>query len=73
MDHATGRSRGTGFACFWKIEDANRAVQQSELLRSETTGQTVVVSLLVLMNKFILLKDILAQEKSIPATFYTHS
>ncbi|KJA15654.1 hypothetical protein HYPSUDRAFT_48115 [Hypholoma sublateritium FD-334 SS-4] len=42
IDHATGRSRGTGFACFWNIEDANRAVQQSELLRSETTGQAVV-------------------------------
>ncbi|PPQ85119.1 hypothetical protein CVT25_004219 [Psilocybe cyanescens] len=42
MDHDTGRSRGTGFACFWNIEDADRAVQQSELLRSETTGQAIV-------------------------------
>ncbi len=61
------------FACFWNIEDANRAVQQSELLRSETTGQIVVVSLPVFMDVFILLRYILAQEKSIPTTFYTHS
>ncbi|KAF4621632.1 hypothetical protein D9613_012590 [Agrocybe pediades] len=41
MDPATGRPRGTGFACFWKLEDAQKAVQQSALLRSETTGQVV--------------------------------
>jgi len=44
VDAATGRSRGTGFACFWNIADADRVVQQSELLRSETTGQPVAVS-----------------------------
>ncbi|KAF8884427.1 hypothetical protein CPB84DRAFT_1838033 [Gymnopilus junonius] len=38
LDPATGRSRGTGFACFWNLEDANRVVQQSDLLRIETTG-----------------------------------
>ncbi|KAF9479144.1 hypothetical protein BDN70DRAFT_709860 [Pholiota conissans] len=42
MDQATGRSRGTGFACFWNLEDADRVVQQSDLLRSETTGQTIM-------------------------------
>ncbi|KAF8962114.1 hypothetical protein BDZ97DRAFT_1826443 [Flammula alnicola] len=42
MDPATGRSRGTGFACFWNLKDADRVVQQSDLLRSETTGQTIV-------------------------------
>ncbi|KAF8192913.1 hypothetical protein BJ912DRAFT_1057648 [Pholiota molesta] len=42
MDPATGRSRGTGFACFWNLEDADRVIQQSDLLRSETTGQTIV-------------------------------
>ncbi|KAF9527257.1 hypothetical protein CPB83DRAFT_856641 [Crepidotus variabilis] len=39
LDPATGRSRGTGFACFWNKDDADRAVQQSELLRLETTGR----------------------------------
>ncbi|KAJ7093119.1 hypothetical protein C8R44DRAFT_815616 [Mycena epipterygia] len=38
MDLSTGRSRGTGFACFWNKEDADKVVEQSELLRMETTG-----------------------------------
>ncbi|PPQ96919.1 hypothetical protein CVT26_005905, partial [Gymnopilus dilepis] len=38
LDPATGRSRGTGFACFWNKEDADRVIQQSDLLRAETTG-----------------------------------
>ncbi|KAG5339777.1 hypothetical protein C0989_003577 [Termitomyces sp. Mn162] len=38
MDHETGRSRGTGFACFWNKEDADKAIVQSDLLRAETTG-----------------------------------
>ncbi|KAJ7702426.1 hypothetical protein B0H17DRAFT_1176243 [Mycena rosella] len=38
MDASTGRSRGTGFACFWNKEDADKVVEQSELLRMETTG-----------------------------------
>ena len=45
LDPATGRSRGTGFACFWNLEDADKAVQQSDILRSETTGHSTVVSL----------------------------
>jgi len=43
-DPSTDRSRGTGFACFWNKEDADRAVRQSELLRAETTGQVTTVS-----------------------------
>jgi hypothetical protein len=43
MDPVTGRSRGTGFACFWNKEDADKVVQQSELLRSETTGNEAVL------------------------------
>jgi len=38
IDQATSRSRGTGFACFWNLEDADKVVVQSELLKLETTG-----------------------------------
>ncbi|KAJ6547176.1 hypothetical protein B0H19DRAFT_1164315 [Mycena capillaripes] len=41
MDPSTQRSRGTGFACFWNKEDADKVVEQSELLRMETTGSEV--------------------------------
>ncbi|KAF9268810.1 RNA-binding domain-containing protein [Marasmius fiardii PR-910] len=37
MDPETGRSRGTGFACFWNKEDADKAIEQSELLKAETS------------------------------------
>ncbi|KAI0031894.1 hypothetical protein K488DRAFT_38076, partial [Vararia minispora EC-137] len=36
----SGRLRGTGFACFWNTDDADKAVEQSAILRAETTGQT---------------------------------
>nr|VWO94873.1 Eukaryotic translation initiation factor 3 subunit G (eIF3g) (Eukaryotic translation initiation factor 3 RNA-binding subunit) (eIF-3 RNA-binding subunit) (Translation initiation factor eIF3 p33 subunit homolog) (eIF3 p33 homolog) [Ganoderma boninense] len=42
MDHATGRSRGTGFACFWNKEDADKAIEQSDILRAETLGNEPV-------------------------------
>lgn len=35
MDYESGRSRGTGFVCFWNKEDADKAVHQSELLNRE--------------------------------------
>ena len=38
MDHELGRSRGTGFACFWNKEDADKAVELSDTLRAETVG-----------------------------------
>ncbi|KAI0090642.1 hypothetical protein BDY19DRAFT_904925 [Irpex rosettiformis] len=41
LDHETGRSRGTGFACFWNKEDADKAIEQSEILRRETVGNEV--------------------------------
>lgn len=36
MDPSTGRSRGTGFACFWNKEDADKVLEQAEILRAET-------------------------------------
>ncbi|PCH38948.1 hypothetical protein WOLCODRAFT_84595 [Wolfiporia cocos MD-104 SS10] len=42
MDHETGRSRGTGFVCFWNKTDADKAVEQSEILRAETVGDKAV-------------------------------
>ncbi|KAL0958959.1 hypothetical protein HGRIS_014271 [Hohenbuehelia grisea] len=41
MDPESGRPRGTGFACFWNLEDADKAVAQSDLLRAEMTGASV--------------------------------
>lgn len=43
MDHETGRSRGTGFICFWNVEDADKVIEKSDLLRLETTGSTSTV------------------------------
>lgn len=45
MDRDTGRSRGTGFACFWNKEDADKVIEQSDLLRAETTGTSITVRL----------------------------
>ncbi|KAH9920029.1 RNA-binding domain-containing protein [Epithele typhae] len=49
MDHATGRSRGTAFACFWNKEDADKAIEQSNILFAETVGAE---SLAVKKNPF---------------------
>lgn len=45
MDAATGRSRGTGFVCFWNLVDADKVVEQSDIIRSELAGapEAVVV------------------------------
>ncbi|KAI9465856.1 hypothetical protein BJY52DRAFT_1220576 [Lactarius psammicola] len=40
MDAATGRSRGTGFVCFWNLADADKVVEQSNIIRSELAGAT---------------------------------
>ena len=40
MDAATGRSRGTGFVCFWNLADADKVVEQSNIVRTELAGAT---------------------------------
>lgn len=50
VDPHSGRSRGTGFACFWEKEEADSVIQQSDLLRAEMTGSEVVVK----KNPFVL-------------------
>lgn len=44
LDYETGRSRGTGFACFWNKEDADKAIEQSDILRAETAGDRTAVA-----------------------------
>ncbi len=50
VDPETERSRGTGFACFWERDDADKVIQQSDLLKSETMGSVPVVK----KNPFVL-------------------
>ncbi|KAG8807345.1 RNA recognition motif-containing protein [Serendipita sp. 399] len=41
IDHESGRSKGTAFACYWKKEDADKVVTTSETLNKETNPGTV--------------------------------
>lgn len=41
MDRETGRSRGTGFACFWKTDDADKALEEANRVR-EITGANMI-------------------------------
>ena len=45
MDHEMGRSRGTGFVCFWSVEDADKVVEKSDVVRRETSESTSMVLL----------------------------
>ncbi|KAF8493333.1 hypothetical protein JB92DRAFT_3127410 [Gautieria morchelliformis] len=38
------RSQGTGFVCFWNKDDADRAIQQAELLTAETGGTQITTA-----------------------------
>ncbi|CAG8784737.1 15785_t:CDS:2, partial [Acaulospora colombiana] len=38
MDHEVGRSKGTAFACYWKKEDADKVIANSEALSKETSS-----------------------------------
>lgn len=44
IDKATGRSRGTGFVCFWNVEHANAAIDEAQRVASETGANSVPVS-----------------------------
>jgi RNA recognition motif-containing protein len=43
MDRATGRSKGTGFACFWKAADADQVLEEANRVK-EVTGANGIVS-----------------------------
>lgn len=58
MDQATERSRGTGFACFWNKEDADKVIEQSNLLREITTGTQVKVGNPLLTTQHFTLNNI---------------
>ena len=60
MEHETGRSRGTGFVCFWNKEHADRAIEQSEILRAETLGNAsaAVCSFIIGPALFVLFADV---------------
>ncbi|KZV91655.1 hypothetical protein EXIGLDRAFT_675838 [Exidia glandulosa HHB12029] len=51
MDRESGRSRGTGFACFWNREDADAVIEHAQLLRDEI-GDTSTGSALNRKNPF---------------------
>lgn len=40
MDHEVGRSRGTGFVCFWKPEDATSVIEEAQRVK-EVMGEAV--------------------------------
>lgn len=72
MDFNTGRSRGTGFVCFWNLEDADKAVEKSEILRLETTGSNDGVSACHQIN-FDISDTLVAQSKSFQTTITAHT
>ena len=60
LDPGSGRSRGTGFACFWNKDDADKVVEQSDLLRMETMGgDSVRHFLVIVINVILILVDFL--------------
>nr|XP_018265951.1 nucleolar protein 4 [Kwoniella dejecticola CBS 10117]OBR88109.1 nucleolar protein 4 [Kwoniella dejecticola CBS 10117] len=44
IDKITGRSRGTGFVCFWKTEHADEAILEAEKVARETGANAMPVS-----------------------------
>ncbi|RXK42197.1 hypothetical protein M231_00555 [Tremella mesenterica] len=43
LDKTTGRSRGTGFVCFWKTEHADKALEEAEKVAQETGTNAIPV------------------------------
>ncbi|KAJ9095327.1 hypothetical protein QFC21_005693 [Naganishia friedmannii] len=54
MDHATGRSRGTGFACFWKKEDADSALAEAARVHQITGANQTGLNSAPSVNPFAL-------------------
>ncbi len=53
MDAPTGRSRGTGFVCFWDRADANSVIEKSNSLRNDMTGAVVATLVRLLCNRHL--------------------
>lgn len=73
MDPETGRSRGTGFACFWNKEDADKVIEQSDLLRKETTGSAPAVCRLISFYFSAVSFAPACQEKPIRSAFHPNT
>jgi RNA recognition motif-containing protein len=70
LDKETGKSRGTGFICFWNKTDADKVLKHSnsEILRTEKIGHEVVC-LDRVCNFILLLYSILScRRPSLPKT-----
>lgn len=44
MDPDTGRSRGTGFVSFWRLEDASKCLEEAERMKSDLDPEVCVMS-----------------------------
>jgi RNA recognition motif-containing protein len=67
MDHETGRSRGTGFVCFWEKEDADEAIEEAEAMAKElgmdkpavcVSTYSIIAELTISFHRLVALKSI---------------
>ncbi|OXG10851.1 nucleolar protein 4 [Cryptococcus neoformans Tu259-1] len=54
IDKATGRSRGTGFVCFWKNEHADEVIEEAQRVAMETGANSIPLGGAVPKNPFAL-------------------